>query len=232
MEVTQLFSKGIDVLKKNPIVAVPLAMVGIIVGILTLVLVGGAVATAGMMGLGMLKPSMGTIGALVGGALLVMIISGLLNLLAMSTTFIMADDALKGSTNLNAGIQRTLGNIVNLVVAGILVGVIVFVGMLLLVIPGLVAAYLLMFTIPLVVLDNRGAVQALKESFDLVKSNVGDTIVFAVIAIVIIAVAGIIGGIFAFLPLLGTVIISPVISGIASAYIGTVLVLFYRELKK
>lgn len=232
MEVTKLFSDGIDILKKNPVIAAPLVVVGIIVGALTLALLGGAMAGAGMMAFGGFKPSLGMMGALLGGVLVVGIISMVLNLLAMGMTYVMADDAIKGKADLNAGIQRTLGNIANLVVVSILVGVIVIVGMFLLVLPGIVAAYLLMFAIPMVMLDNKNPVDALKESFGLVKSHVGDTIVFAVLAIVVIAVGGIVGGIFKIVPVLGSVIVSPIISGTVSAYVSVVLILLYRELKK
>ncbi len=232
MEVTELFSKGVDVFKKNPVIAGPLIVVGIVMGAVTLALLGGAMVGGGMMGLGMMKPSMGTIGAFVGGVLVVGIIGGILNLLAMGMTYVMSNDAIDGKADLGGGIQKTTGNIVNLLVASILVGVIVFIGMILLVVPGLLALYLLMFAIPMVMLDNRSPADALKGSFDLVKSHVGETIIFAVVAIVVYAVAGIIAGIFRFIPVLGSVIISPIISGAAGAYISVVLILLYRELKK
>ncbi len=230
MDVTGLFSRGVDILKKNPVVAIPLVVVGIVMGVITTALLGGVTAGVGMMGPGAF--SLGAIGALLGAAFLVGLIGWFLDLVGMGMTFVMVDDATKGKADLNSGLQRTMGNITNLVVASILAVVIVAIGTLLLFIPGLVAAYLLMFTIPLVMLGNRGPTQALKESFDLVKSHVGDTIVFAVIAVVILVVAGIIGGIFGVIPVLGSVIIAPIISGTAMAYISIVLVLLYTELKK
>jgi hypothetical protein len=232
MEVTDLFSNGMDVLKKNVVVAVPLIVVGVVVGVLTLVLVGSMMAGAGMMGMGTMSPGALTLGAMAGAAFLVGIISGLLNLIAMGMTIVMADDAIAGKADLNAGLQKTLGNIVNLVITAILVGVIVAIGMMLLLLPGIIAAYLLMFSLVLVMLENKGPVAALQESFELVKTHVSETIVFAVIAIVVMVIAGIIGGILGVIPVVGTVILSPVISGTATAYISIVLVLLYKELKK
>ncbi|RMF88771.1 MAG: hypothetical protein D6733_07845 [Methanobacteriota archaeon] len=231
MEVTELFSKGLDVFKKNPVIAVPLIAVGVIIGVLTLALVGGMMAGIGMMGMGGMSPGAG-FGAIMGVGLLIVVIGGLLNLTAMGMTYVMADDALAGQADLNTGLQKTLGNIVNLLIASILLAVIIGIGFMLLFLPGLILAYLLMFTLPLVVLDNKGPVAALQESFELVKNNISETIVFAVIAAVIMFIAKIIGGILGLIPLLGVVLISPIVSGAAGAYISIVLVLLYKELKK
>jgi len=61
-------------------------------------------------------------------------------------TYVMADSAIDGKADLNDGLQKTTGNIVNLLIASIIVGVIVLIGMVLLVIPGLLALYFLMFS--------------------------------------------------------------------------------------
>jgi uncharacterized membrane protein len=231
MEVTELFSEGADVLKRNVIIAGPLVTVGIITGLLTMVFIGGMAAGTGMMGTGMMTSAF-SLGAMMGGAFLLLIINGLLNLIAMGMTYVMASEAIGGKADLNSGIEKTLGNIVNLFIASILLGIIVFIGMLLLFLPGLIAAYLLMFSLVLVMLDNRPPVDALKESFELVKSNISETIVFAVIAVVVMFVAGIVGSILGVIPLLGSLILTPIVTGTAMAYISTVLVLLYRGLQK
>ncbi len=224
MEVTEMFSGGLDVFKKNWIIAVPLVVVEIIGGILALAVMGSMVASSGMMGMSGFEPNLAAIGAFMGAAFLIGIIIGILRLIAYGMTYVMAADAISGVADLNSGLQKTLGSIVNLLITSILIGVIVFIGMIFLILPGLIAAYLLMFSIILVMLENKGPVEALQGSFELVKANLNDTIVFAVIAIVILIITGIIGGILG--PL------SPIISGVATAYILTVQLLLYKELTK
>jgi hypothetical protein len=224
MEVTELFSEGLEIFKKNWIIAVPLVVVEIIVGILALAVMGSMVASSGMMGVSGFEPNLAAFGALMGAAFLFGIISGILKLIAYGMTYVMADDATSGTANLNSGLQKTLGSVVNLLITSILLGVIVFIGMIFLVLPGMIAAFLLMFSIILVMLENKGPVEALQGSFELVKANLSDTIVFAVIALVILIIAGIIGGILG--PL------SPIISGAATAYILMVQLLLYKELRK
>lgn len=224
MEVTDLFSKGVDIFKNNPIIAGPLVGVGVISAVLSLLLVGGMSGGMGMM------PGAFSLGAMAGSLALVGIISWLLNILAMGATYVMAAEAMVGTTDINSGINKTLGNVVNLLIAGILMGVIVFIGTILLVLPGLIAAYLLMFTLVLVMVGNRDPVGALKESYEMVRANISDTIVFAIIAIVVLIAASIIGGILGVVPIIGPLVISPVISGAAMAYVIVVQVLLYQEL--
>lgn len=224
MEVTGLFSKGFEIIKKNPIIAVPLVVVEIIVGIFAVVVMGSMIAGAGMLDMSGFEPKMATFGAFMGAAFLFGIITGILKLIAYGMTYIMANDATSGTAELNSGLQKTLGSIANLIITAILLGVIVFIGMIFLVIPGLIAAYILMFAIILVMLENKGPLDALQGSFELVKANLNDTIIFSVVALVIMIIAGIIGGILG--PL------SPIISGAATAYILTVQLLLYKELKK
>ncbi len=225
MEVTNLFSKGADILKTNYLVAVPLVAVGIIVSILSYAAVGGAVA-GGMMGMG----GGINLGAILGAAFLISIIGGLLNFAGAAMTYIVAEDAIAGKVDLNKGLQRTLDNIANILITSIIL-VVVMIVLAITIIGPVIALYLLMFSIVIVSLEKQSPVDSLKGSFELVKANIADTIVFAVIAIVVMVVAGIIGGIFGFIPLIGGIIISPAISGTATAYVSIVLVLLYRELK-
>jgi len=68
------------------------------------------------------------------------------------------------------------------VVAAILRGVIVGVGYLLCIIPGLIAAFFLLFTPFFVIDQNMAPVQALSASFNLVKDNAGKLLLFCIVA--------------------------------------------------
>lgn len=70
-------------------------------------------------------------------------------------------------------------------------GILVVIGLILLIIPGLVLAVLFTYSMILLVIREYGAIDALKESVEIVKNNVGETILI----VVIVAVLNIIGGI-------------------------------------
>ncbi len=232
MQVTEQFSKGLDILKGNMILAVPLVAAGIIGSLLSHFVIGSMNQGYGMMGMGGFDPGMFNLGTFLGAALIVWAGLWVINAFASGMTYIMADTAGAGEMDLNQAFQKVLGNIVNLLVVSFLVGLLVIIGIFLLILPGLAAAFLLMFAIPLVVLENKSPIEALQNSVSIVLANLGETIVFAIVAIVVLIITSIIGGIFSFIPFLGSLLISPLINGAAWAYVSVVLILIYKELQK
>jgi len=230
MEVTELFTDGKKILEKNIIIATPLVAVGIITSILGLVMMGTIGAGPDMMGAGGRIPNAFSLGAVIGTSLFLVIMNGILNIIAIGATYVMASEAIAGRPDLNSSLARALERFGNLLVTSILMGMIVFLGTLLLFLPGLVAAYLLMFALLMVMLDGCGPLDALKGSFELVKSHIGETLVFVALALAVIFAAGLLGSLLGKIPVLGWVILQPLVSGMAMAYLNTVLVLLYREL--
>lgn len=86
---------------------------------------------------------------------------------------------------------------VPLLTSSIVVGVIVFVGFLLLVVPGIVAAILLSFTFFFVIDQNQSTTQAMKSSYEMVKSNFTDILVMAILYILIAIGLGTVVGLVA-----------------------------------
>ena len=87
---------------------------------------------------------------------------------------------------------RNLGNVV---VAGLIVSAIVAVGNALCWIPGLVASFFLMFTIVALLDRNLAPVDAIKNSFETVKNNVGNALIAWLIIGVVTAVGALICGV-------------------------------------
>lgn len=81
--------------------------------------------------------------------------------------------------------------LVQSLILAIVGGVLVTIGLILLVIPGLILSVLFTYSLILLVTRGYGAIDALKDSVELVKNNVGDTIV----VVLILAVLNIIGAI-------------------------------------
>lgn len=79
-------------------------------------------------------------------------------------------------------------NIGNVVVTSLLVGAGTFVGYLLCVVPGIIFAFLSMYSLFFVVDKNLAPVEAIKASIELVRANVGPALIWYVVAIVIVFV--------------------------------------------
>jgi len=77
-------------------------------------------------------------------------------------------------------------NYVNLIVASLIVGLVVLVGFILLVIPGLIALFLTYLTTYSLVDDDKSPIDAIKHSVSLVSANLGGTFVLAILNVVVI----------------------------------------------
>jgi hypothetical protein len=219
------FRSGLDVLKQYPATALPPLVVQVLMAVLMVVFIGGA-ATAIAVGGGA-----GVIGALLGGAVF-MLITALLSLIASAVTVIMARDAVAGrEPSIGDALGVVSSRLVDVVVASVLVMIIVGVGMFLLVVPGVIAGFFLIFTLPAVLLDNLGAVDAIKRSFALVKDNLVTVLLFVIGCIVVAIAVGILGKIAGYFPILGQ-LIAAVLGGVAVAYCTIVAVRVYQSMPR
>ncbi|HWJ10519.1 MAG TPA: hypothetical protein VNS46_14160 [Nocardioides sp.] len=86
-------------------------------------------------------------------------------------------------------------NIGNVIVTSLLVGAGTFIGTILCVLPGIIFGFLTMFSLFFVVDKNLSPVDAIKASIDLVKNNVGTTIIWYLVAYVIALVGAVLCGV-------------------------------------
>lgn len=220
------FRTGLDVIRRYPVMAVPPLAAQLVMFVLTLLFVvtaGAGVVVGGLAG-----------GLFAGGLafVLVTLIGGILTLVASGVTIVMARDALaRREPSMGEALGAVMDRLVDVLVASILVMVIVGVGMVLLVIPGIVAAVFLMFTLPAVLLDGTGAVDALKRSAALVKDNLGPVVGLIVGWIVAVIVVMIISQILRFVPLVGR-LASALLFGVFIAYLSIVVVSVYQALPR
>ena len=167
MDIVTILKECIEISKKNVLIFVPTIIVGIISFLLAIILLGGSAATMAVNGGNM---SMSTMGTMIGGATMVIIVTSLLGLIACAMTIGMAQEALtKGATSLNTGLDTVKRAFIPVVIASVLLCIIIGIGFMLLFIPGLVALFFLLFTLPAVVLDNFGAVDAIKKVLTLLR---------------------------------------------------------------
>ncbi|MBI3456358.1 MAG: hypothetical protein HY002_11290 [Candidatus Rokubacteria bacterium] len=220
------FRTGLDVIKRYPVMAAPPLAAQLVMFVLTLLFVvtaGAGVVVGGIAG-----------GLFAGGLafMLVTLIGGILTLVASGVTIVMARDALaRREPSMGEALGTVMDRLADVLVASILVMVIVGIGMVLLVIPGIVAAIFLMFALPAVLLDGTGAVDALKRSTTLVKDNLGPVVGLIVGWIVAVIVVMIIAQILRFMPLVGR-LASALLFGVFIAYLTVVVVSVYQTLPR
>ena len=86
-------------------------------------------------------------------------------------------------------------NIGQVVIAGLIVGVITTIGFFLCVIPGLIASIMLMFTVVALLDRNLPAVEAVKTSFETTKANFGNAFIAWLVGVATVLVGAILCGI-------------------------------------
>ncbi len=121
-----------------------------------------------------------------------------MNIVSTAVSILIGAIIARGALDVADGQKFDLGaafaklNIVNVLIASIVVSILVTIGFILLVIPGLVALFLTYFTTYFVVDDDaESPIKAIKDSVKLVSDNVGPALVLALLNILVI-IAGII----------------------------------------
>ena len=231
MDIAGIFKDSIEVAKKNPLIFVPTIAVGLVMAVLKLVLISGGMMTAGMMGgVGSTVGVMGAVGGMLGLAALLSIVGMILGLFAHGMTVGMASEAIdKGATSLESGVSVVTSRLAQLIVAAVLVGIAVGVGMMLLIIPGIIAAFFFIFTFVIVIAENVTAVDAMKKSVELVKSHLNEMVIFFIVVIGASIVVGILNMVISFIPVLGP-LVGSVLMGILGGLITIAIVKVYKSM--
>jgi uncharacterized membrane protein len=132
------------------------------------------------------------------GGLLVSIVGWFLSLIVGAA---IQSGYISGVLDIANGQQVSVGsffrprNIGQVIVAGLIVGVITTIGLFLCVIPGLLASILLMFTVVALLDRNLSAVDAVKTSFDLNKANFGPAFLTWIVGVAIVFAGAILCGV-------------------------------------
>jgi hypothetical protein len=213
------FRTAFDVLMRYPVMVLPPLAAQAVVFALTIVFIGGAAAAVVVAG------GAGFLGAILAG-----LVSGLLTLIASAVTIVMARDALDGrEPSFGEAMSVVMGRIADVIGASVLFGLIVFVASLFFVLPGLVAAFFLMFMLPAVLIEGAGAVDSIGRSVRLVRQNLGPALGLVIGAIILAVALGIVYAVLGNIPLLGQ-LASAVLVGVFAAYIAVVAVRVFRLL--
>jgi uncharacterized membrane protein len=200
MTVGEIFSRSWEIYKNHPVIVVPslFPILWAIVG-MTILLAGFAGWTA------FGDVSLLTATSIMGGMMLFSIVLVVLFVVAQGLTIVMIQDAWRGEdVTLSSGWQDARDKIVTLVAASILSGILIALGYLLLIIPGLILTVALYFVAQAVMIDERGAIGSLSASYRFVRANLEDAVVIIVISVALGLVLAVIPAVGPFLSLLST----------------------------
>ncbi len=214
IDIGKSLTEPVGMLKENYGLFVP-ALLPFAINLLSGVAFGGSVFR--------MRPA--GMGALIGLAGIMGLISFIASLIAAGAIVDMAHRQLTGeSPGYMTGINAALGRLSSLIVATVIIAIGAFIGMMLLIIPGLIWLILVAFTIPIIMLEDMDGIEAIRESISLVRGNFGDVVVFLIALIII---AGVVTMILSLIPYVG----SAVASLITTPYVAVALTLAYLDLR-
>ncbi|MDE1854048.1 MAG: zinc-ribbon domain-containing protein [Thaumarchaeota archaeon] len=131
-----------------------------------------------------------------------------------STVKMTSDEVTKGQSNLGGSIRFAFSKLLWIWVLSIIVGIIVLLGLIALIIPGIILAIMFSLTIPVLLIENPGVLESMGRSRKLVSQRWLKTFALVLIFGIIVAIAGIVVSVIA-LPFGAA---SGVVSGILSAF--------------
>lgn len=208
----EIFSKALDIYRDNPILIVPS-------------LIPVAAMAAGMIFLvgsvGLLAIFSGDDFAAFSAAailLLFMIAMFALFFLAEGLTIEMIKQASSGGkSDISAAWQSAKQRMEPLILSSLLAGIIVALGYVLLIIPGLILSFAFYFVAQAVMIDGKSGVQALSASYRFVEANLSDALIIVITSLAI-------GAVLPAIPLVG-----PLASLLSLPYLYALATLFYME---
>lgn len=226
MDIVKVMKDGVVVLKNNPVILVPPTIVSLIMSLLVMLLVESGMITLPT-GDGWKAPFSVP---MMNGTLALTVLGMMFGLFVHGMTVGMARDALdNGSTSLGKGLEIAMDRFYHLTVALISVMALVFAGSLIFVVPGVIAAFLLMFTFVVIIVDNSGPLSGMKRSFDIVKSRLLEALLFFVVMLLTGIAFGIADIILSMMPVIGPAL-DILLSGALAGYVSVVMVLAYRRM--
>jgi hypothetical protein len=160
------------------------------------------------------------------------IVSWISNGITMGITIKFTSDMLeRGQANLQANFNFTLTRILFLLAASIITGILIVLGLIVLVIPGIILAIIFSLVYPAIMLENTGVIESLSRSRALVSNRWLKTFgLLLVLGIIVAIVSGVVAVITAPLG-----VVSPLLSSVLTAFINPIfpiaITLYYYSMK-
>lgn len=235
MNTKDTLQRGLYLSRTNWQLFVPTIVATVLAGLISLL--GGAIAGSPTTEIG---PGVGLTAALASAfsgqnfvvSMLFGALGAIVTLLGHGMTLVIAHQLSGGeSADLGAAFAKVRQRVVPLVIASVLVGILVGIGTTLLVLPGVIVAYFLMFTFVGVIAADLDAFSAIKKSFNLVTGNFGESLILFLLLLAVGVLFAILSSIFLLIPVAGPVI-GMLLSGIFVGFTSVLVLLGYNEFEK
>ncbi len=232
MNTKEMLVRGVNLSRRNIVLFVPTIVATLVAGLISML--GGLAAGSQTVELG---PGTGIMSILasgmVGRSIVIAMIFGALSaiatLLGHGMTIAVAHQIADGrDASLRKAYDIVKVRVVPLVIASVIAGLLVGIGTALLVLPGVIVAFLLMFTFVAVVAGEYDALGALKKSFDMVKTNFSESLILFLVLLAVGVLFVILSAIFAIIPWVGA-IIGLLVSGVYVGFTSLLLLLGYSQ---
>ena len=130
---------------------------------------------------------------LIAVAALVGFVSWIVNTIVSGIAIKYASDLLeKGDANLQVGFNFTVSRLASLLAAGIITGVLIIIGLICLIVPGIIIAIMFTLVTPVIIIERMGALDSLGRSRRLVSRRWGKTFAVLLLVYLIIGIAAVI----------------------------------------
>ena len=131
------------------------------------------------------------------GGILAIIVAVIGSTLLQGSIVKVVEDVRDGRVDLTVRetLEAARPHIASLIIAGIVVGILVVIGLIIFIIPGIILATLWFVTAPAIVLENKGPIEGMTRSWNLVKKNFWQTLGVALLTLILLFVAGFVLGI-------------------------------------
>jgi hypothetical protein len=236
LSIGEIFSETFSLYSKNfTNYVIPFLVAGAITGLLTmlvrLVIIVPAQLTPGMTPQQILNWLPGYLAAVITLAIATGLISWVVGSMAQGIIIKFASDSLeKGQANLQTSFSFAASRILSILAVSLITGVLIFLGALALVIPGIILAIMFSLVVQTIIIENTGALESLARSRRLVSGRWLKTFALLLVLYIIVGiVAGIAGAIGTPFGLAGS-LVSNLIGALIQPILPIGLTLYYYSM--
>lgn len=182
LTISEIFSRSFEIYKANPVIIVPSLIPVAWIFLASIALLAGMIGFVGLRGAG--ADVGGLVAGLIGGLGVFLLGFMILFLVAEGITIEMIREAYSGgSADLRRGWEASKGKMATLIVASVVAGIIIVLGYILFIIPGVILTILLYFVAQAIMIDNKGALESLSTSYSFVMANLTDAVIIILVSI-------------------------------------------------
>jgi len=165
--------------------------------------------------------------ALLSAIIMISILSGLVSwIVGTTTTGVViknaSDQIEKGTSNLGVSFNFTISKLPSLLVAQFVAGILIVIGMLLLIVPGIIIAIMFSLVLPAIIIEQKGTFESLGRSKKLISNRWLKTFALLLVLGIIVLIVG--GIAFVLAMPFSTIhpIVNPLITSIISAFVSPI----------